>query len=567
MNENELLEPSFADAIAAIEKAEELSPAKRTHWACSLRIIAKLLGRPPKCIAARWQAVAVKVNVLHHADSGVEWKTLANHKANAKAALFWFRKDNELPQRGAPLMKEWSFLRRRVTDLSRKNKLTGLIRFCSMKGIMPAEVNDAAVDSYMRYRAETTALATDIKARRAIARCWNACRSVSGWPQQILTEPLLKTHGEWPRWEDFPASLQKEMADYLTSMSRVRRTMDGKRLSPCKESTIRTRRTDLVSMAKKAVRIGIPIDSITSMADLINPTLVEKVIESEWEKAGTEPKSTTIDLGKKLVAVARSVGCLSKEEVQKLEDIRSALEKHRKEGMTSKNMKLIRQVLNGNVWQRVVNYPKELMKRARSQRNRSPLKAAVNAEVAVAIAVQTVAPVRAHNLSTIRLDENLIRPGGLGSPYLLQFPHYDVKNRVDLSFELDQELSDLIDEYINDYRPTLLRGSNADWLFPGTNGNPKSAHLFGIQVSKRIKKATGLSITLHQFRHAAAAIYLRYHPGDYETVRRFLGHRSIQTTIKFYCGLETITASRMFAEVVRKHMQSGLSGPSELPAE
>ena len=81
-------------------------------------------------------------------------------------------------------------------------------------------------------------------------------------------------------------------------------------------------------------------------------------------------KSTTIDLGKKLVAVARSVGCLSKEEVQKLEDIRSALEKHRKEGMTSKNMKLIRQVLNGNVWQRVVNYPKELMKRARSQRNR-----------------------------------------------------------------------------------------------------------------------------------------------------------------------------------------------------
>jgi integrase len=51
--------------------------------------------------------------------------------------------------------------------------------------------------------------------------------------------------------------------------------------------------------------------------------------------------------------------------------------------------------------------------------------------------------------------------------------------------------------------------------------------------------ATGLRITVHQFRHAAAAIYLKDHPGNYETVRQLLGHRDIQTTIRFYCGLET----------------------------
>jgi integrase len=102
----------------------------------------------------------------------------------------------------------------------------------------------------------------------------------------------------------------------------------------------------------------------------------------------------------------------------------------------------------------------------------------------------------------------------------------------------------------------VLRGSNADWLFPATNGNPKSAHLFGIQISERIKKATGLSITLHQFRHAAAAIYLRHNPGDYETVRRLLGHRSAKTTTSFYCSLETITAGRMFGAIVRKHLRT-----------
>ena len=48
-------------------------------------------------VAARWGAVALKVNQLHHANSGVEWKTLANHKSNAKRALAWFRGEQGLP--------------------------------------------------------------------------------------------------------------------------------------------------------------------------------------------------------------------------------------------------------------------------------------------------------------------------------------------------------------------------------------------------------------------------------------------------------------------------------------
>ena len=48
MSEDGLLEPSFADAIAAIEQVKELPPSKRTHWCCSLRMIAKALERPPR---------------------------------------------------------------------------------------------------------------------------------------------------------------------------------------------------------------------------------------------------------------------------------------------------------------------------------------------------------------------------------------------------------------------------------------------------------------------------------------------------------------------------------------
>ena len=79
--------------------------------------------------------------------------------------------------------------------------------------------------------------------------------------------------------------------------------------------------------------------------------------------------------------------------------------------------------------------------------------------------------------------------------------------------------------------------------------------MFSKQITVRIQKATGLRITVHQFRHAAAAIYLKHRPGDYETVRRVLGHRDIETTVRFYCGLETIEATEQFGKLIRQQIK------------
>ena len=88
----------------------------------------------------------------------------------------------------------------------------------------------------------------------------------------------------------------------------------------------------------------------------------------------------------------------------------------------------------------------------------------MTAQIAVAVAMLPEAPVRASNLAAIRISENLIRPGGPDAPYLLVFPDYDVKNQVDLTFELDEYVTAVIDEYVHDYRPALMRGSNEDSL-------------------------------------------------------------------------------------------------------
>ena len=80
----------------------------------------------------------------------------------------------------------------------------------------------------------------------------------------------------------------------------------------------------------------------------------------------------------------------------------------------------------------MVSLPNVLMQQARAAKDHAPIKAAVTAQLAVAIAILTFAPVRLSNLVSIELDKNLIKPGGLNTAYWLVFPHYDVKNRVDL---------------------------------------------------------------------------------------------------------------------------------------
>ena len=138
---------------------------------------------------------------------------------------------------------------------------------------------------------------------------------------------------------------------------------------------------------------------------------VEKVLASYWDQNGETPKTFTIDLACHLLAAARATGCVSEQALARLDDLRATLEQHRQKGLTDKNIALIRQVLTEGVWSRVVNLPAQLMAQAQSRLDHAPTAAGVLAQIAVAIAILTVAPVRRSNLTNIRLDTNLIKPG------------------------------------------------------------------------------------------------------------------------------------------------------------
>jgi hypothetical protein len=217
-------------------------------------------------------------------------------------------------------------------------------------------------------------LAVCAGARRSIARAWNGCIGViEGWPERRLIEPAIKTTEE-PEWEKFPEGLRRDIEDHISGLTRRRRDARGNRLEPCKPSTIRTRSAELKAAARIAIREGVPIGSLFSLAALVHPDVAELVIDAYWKADGPEPRIYTIDLGWKLLSIARSIGCLDDVAMERLDDMRASLETHRRGGLTEKNMILVRQVISGDVWRRVINLPEALMAQARLLSDQSPVK-------------------------------------------------------------------------------------------------------------------------------------------------------------------------------------------------
>ena len=547
------LEATFAEAITVITAATDLSEEKRRHWRSSLTGIARAFDQPVEMIPARYSAIRARMAGLHHVPLGWTAKTLANHRSNAKAALLWFAKEKDILPHGVPLLPAWERLRLQLMDPSTRYRLMPLMRFCSGVNIQPDAVDEAVIDRYMDHRARTTTRASDAASRRILARLWNAGISkIEGWPLLRLIEPSVKA-AEGPTWTDFPEGLRAGIEGYLTGLTRIRKNKAGQRIRPCKPSTLVMRRRELVAAVRMAVNVGVPLATLTSLGALIHPDVAEAVLNAYWKKDGEAPSTYTINLACRLVAIAHTISGFDADALQRLEDMQFTLEQHREDGMTEKNLRLIRSVLTNGVWSRVAKLPEQLMERARRERH-APVRAAVLAQIAVAVAILTVAPIRLGNLASIRLGENLTKPGGPDSNYWLTFTKYEVKNAVTLQFPLDETVTALINEYVHDFRPALVRGSNADCLFPGEAGEHKEKISFSTQIVNRIHDSTGLRITVHQFRHAAGALILKHRPGEYELVRRILGHKSIETTMRFYLALETTQASEIFTDIIRNKL-------------
>jgi integrase len=437
-----------------------------------------------------------------------------------------------------------------------RRQLSRFLRYLSARAISPEAVDDAIVVSFLDDWEKTGLKAPDAQSRRRLVRAWNACSAtIPGWPVRRFNQLAARSVARGPDWDAFPIGLRNEIDAFLASRSPRKLSLQEPAAKVWAPTTRHVMRARLRAFARMAVRRGVAIGKLDSLAALLDPVIVERVLDGYWEQDGETPGTYTIDLARELLAMARTTGAVDSTDLERLADFARRLKEYKRGGLTDKNMALVRQVQGSDVWSSVVLLPSKLNEEARLCRNESPTKAARTAQLAVAIGILTYAPIRIQNLIAIRLDENLFRANAPEPAYWLRFPDHDVKNRVALELFLREPLAALIAEYVRDHLPVLARESNGPWLFPGESGRHKQSGRLRQQITAIVKKHCGLRLTPHQFRHAAGTLILNAHPGNYELARRVLGHRNVQSTVQAYCGLETTQATAIFGDIVRNKLR------------
>jgi integrase len=159
-------------------------------------------------------------------------------------------------------------------------------------------------------------------------------------------------------------------------------------------------------------------------------------------------------------------------------------------------------------------------------------------------------PMRIKNMVALRIGTHILidRRGKM----TLVVPNGEVKNRVGLDVKLPAVSAELLDLYLSHYRP-LMEGANSDCLFPGHSaGGAKGYEAMRQNIKNCILTRCGLEMNPHLFRHLAAMIILTDNPGAHGQAQTVLGHKSINTTAKFYAGMEKPAAFGHFADVVTK---------------
>src|SRR5919106_5071613 len=134
----------------------------------------RYLDRPHSLIPTRIAAIREAVQKLHPATLGVGRKNFINHRANMRAALLWFNRQQPHSGRKAPMDPRYRSLLDQVEDRYARDVMSPFFRFLSAHGIHLEDVGDDYVEGFQAYRRETSFGKVKRSQHRALVRYWNA---------------------------------------------------------------------------------------------------------------------------------------------------------------------------------------------------------------------------------------------------------------------------------------------------------------------------------------------------------------------------------------------------------
>jgi integrase len=167
----------------------------------------------------------------------------------------------------------------------------------------------------------------------------------------------------------------------------------------------------------------------------------------------------------------------------------------------------------------------------------------------VAVELLQTCSMRMSNLVDLRVGETIRKLGEKSrARWVIDIPGEKVKNGQPLRFVLLPESVRLLEWYLANWRDEPA-GSGSNWLFPDGRGGHVLARFLSKTIAERAFRLVGVRITGHQFRHAAAELYLREDPNGIGIVAQHLGHRKLETTRAFYAREQTRVATQRYQDM------------------
>jgi integrase len=538
-----------ADVIEHIGNRTDIPPRRRQDLTSAVRRVCRLRHRNPGDVLADVDNLRRELAQMSCASSGLSPGSYRNLKSLFGKALI-AAGVTTVPRRSrAPLAPEWRQLLSAIEPYWRY-LLVHFARYCSERGIAPSDVDNEVLSSYRRDLISSSLLHLPKQAARRVVRAWNCARATeAGRHLRELEIPYTRRKYSLSL-ATFPNSFREDLDSYQAHLKGD--DVFGERgARPASPDTITARRYDILALASALVEAGRDPQSVRSLADLATAEAAKAALTVIWKRLGQRKTCYLHHLACLIVCLGRDQAKLPAHEPDRLRQLRRSLNPG-PSGMTESNRRKLAQFYDRANVAALLRLPRRLLDEA-VRRDRGGVRDALLAQTALAIAILLAAPLRIRTLVSLNGDEHILwsRSGPRAVVHLV-IPAANVKNRVPLEFMLPSRVVELLDLYWERFRPRLVTAPGS-WLFPGPNGH-KERDGMRIQISETIHRATGLRMHPHLFRHLAAFLILRRNPGEFETVRVLLGHRSIETAIRFYCAIEQAAAFARFDEVVSAYL-------------
>lgn len=437
-------------------------------------------------------------------------------------------------------------------SLYERANLSTFARYCSELGIEPAEVTLAVWQAF----SDETLHQSSIKKPRAtlqgVINSSNSARKTRpDWPLPEFPKLVNPRKVSLPE-DQFPASLWVDFDNFAKKASiQTADIFDNNSYDPLSPDTLERYRYVVQRTASAQVYRGRPAAEIVDLATLTDVHWLKEAMRWFYAHAGDKYLKDHANIAAAWVSFAKRYVLPPSDvlEVLRADIMFMILEKLGPQEFSQRNIEKLDQFNDEDKANALLLLPFRIFDEVR-QKKVITVEDATLMMAAVGIELLLATMVRRKNLAWADISKNFwpAKPRADGT-WTFRVKGESVKNKQDLDFKLSKSTTRLIQFYLTECWPLLVKKPTTQ-LFLRTDGAPKGRSMMANLIVTTVRKRLGLEVNMHLFRHIGAMLFLEAHPGSLEVVRIMLGHKRIETTEKFYARLKAEKAMQLFAEVV-----------------